>query len=187
MVPYKRVYPQCSQTLDTARPWIFVNWRLDFVLLEFILEETVQELYKPFIHIIARFFLYVEVLYYFGEQFAAGGCCYWGLLVSPAFGSFLPTGIAASSSLLSAALSSYFRSSMGSSREATVCFNSFISFITDLNITGKPLNGLANPRPGRSHLSLPCYFVASNYVGALVLVLLNYQLRWCDILFSTAQ
>ena len=51
---------------------------MDFVLLEFILEETAQELYKPFIHIISRFFLYVEVLYYFGEQFAAGGCCYWG-------------------------------------------------------------------------------------------------------------
>ena len=56
------------------------------------------------------------------------------LLLSPAFGSFPPTGVAASSSLLSAVLS-YSPSSTGSSREATVCFNSFISFITDLNMT----------------------------------------------------
>ena len=109
------------------------------------------------------------------------------LLVSPAFRSFPPTGVAASSSLLSAGYLHTPHHPWVPGREATVCFNSFISFITDLNMTGKPPNGLTNPRPGRSHLSLPCYFVASNYVAALVLVLLKYQLCWCDMLFSTAQ
>ena len=71
-------------------------------------------------------------------------------------------------------------------RQFVLILSSHSSLIWTWQRNFAPLNGLANPRPGRSYLSLSRYFVASNYVGALVLVLLNYQLRWCDILFSTA-
>ena len=72
-------------------------------------------------------------------------------------------------------------------RQFVLILSSHSSLIWTWQRNFASLNGLANPRLGCSYLSLPSYFVASNYVGALVLVLLTYQLCWCDILFSMAQ
>ena len=89
------------------------------------------------------------------------------LLVSPAFRSFPTTGVAASSSLLSAGYLHTPHHPRVPGREATVCFNSFISFITDLNMTAKfcASERLGEPSP-RSLVS----FSAMLFCGL--------QLRW---------
>ena len=117
------------------------------------------------------------------------------LLVSPAFRSFPPTGVAASSSLLSAGYLHTPHHPWVPGREATVCFNSFISFITDLNMTAKfcVSERLGEPSPGllvsfsaKLFCGLQLRWSAGSGFSNLPIMLVWYSVFYGLIVFPTA-